>query len=129
MQHLRLDHDPQRQLLQVRELWDDLRLRVTRLEGLRNKAEGLVQELGKKMWGGPLRPAFSFPANPSPEPPQFSEGRSIESITSTGTIVFSRSSFSPSCSCSAVKNSGASTSAGRLSVGASPGREKFSSSS
>ena len=28
MQHVRLDHDPQRQLLQVRELRDDERLRV-----------------------------------------------------------------------------------------------------
>ncbi len=31
VQHVRLDHDPQRQLLQVRQLWDDSRLRVERL--------------------------------------------------------------------------------------------------
>ena len=30
MQHVRLDHDPQRQLLQVRELWDHLGVRVMR---------------------------------------------------------------------------------------------------
>jgi hypothetical protein len=28
MQHLRVDHDPQRQLLQVRQLRDDIRLRL-----------------------------------------------------------------------------------------------------
>jgi hypothetical protein len=29
VQHLRVDHDPQRQLLQVRQLWNDVRLRLT----------------------------------------------------------------------------------------------------
>ena len=34
MQYLRVDHDPQRQLLQVRQLWDDIRLRLMSSCGL-----------------------------------------------------------------------------------------------
>ena len=33
MQHVRLDHDSQRQLLQMRKLWDDIRLRIDRPQG------------------------------------------------------------------------------------------------
>ena len=43
MQHVRLDHDSQRQLLQVRELRNDERLRLT--EGIRSQEPGI--RLGK----------------------------------------------------------------------------------
>ena len=37
MQYLRVDHDPQRELLQVRELRNDERLRLKKAQGLRNQ--------------------------------------------------------------------------------------------
>jgi hypothetical protein len=57
---------------------------------------------------------------------EFSDGRSIWSITNTGTIVFSGCSFSPNCSCSAVKISGASSIAAGSGDGPGRGAEKFS---
>jgi hypothetical protein len=48
VQHLRLDHDPERQLLQVRELRDHFWLRLTaqplKESGIRNRDSGLSEE-------------------------------------------------------------------------------------
>jgi hypothetical protein len=46
VQHLRLDHDPQRQLLQVRELWNDVRLRLTSYPALSTGAANAAPESG-----------------------------------------------------------------------------------
>ena len=60
MQHVRVDHDPQRQLLQVRELRDDQRLRLKKTQGLRNQAQGLVKEAGKRDKAGLRARLFHF---------------------------------------------------------------------
>jgi NADH:ubiquinone oxidoreductase subunit len=49
VQHLQVDPDPQRQLLQVRELQHDVRLRLTSFpEGPRPKESGLRAGQGKR---------------------------------------------------------------------------------
>ena len=51
MQHVRVDHDPQRQLLQVCELRDYVWLRLTarpEASGFGNQAKGLVKESGNR---------------------------------------------------------------------------------
>ena len=59
---------------------------------------------------------------------QFSVGRSMRSITNTGTIARDRSSRNPSCSWSAVKKSGAASAGADGSAAALSGRgEKVSS--
>jgi hypothetical protein len=57
---------------------------------------------------------------------QFSVGRSIRSTTRIGSTDFSGCSFSPSCSCSAVKISGASSTGGGSAPGRARGVEYFS---
>ena len=55
MQYLRVDHDPQRQLLQMRQLRYDERLRLAaqpgKGQGLRNQAQGLVKARGDSAKG------------------------------------------------------------------------------